>query len=225
MQDLRLRLLSVVETRDAQAAEHLRRMSAVTGILAERVGLSPAEVWMLREAAGLHDVGKLTVSSGILRKAGPLDTAERAAIERHTITGHQILSGCQTPIFRLAAVIALSHHERWDGEGYPFGLRGEEIPFPGRIAAVADVFDALLSTRPYRAALDLGEATEIMRDGCASHFDPFVVDALLEDVPGAVRARSSAGDPERAFPGPLPAGVGAAGGRGRPQLVHLIHSR
>jgi HD-GYP domain-containing protein (c-di-GMP phosphodiesterase class II) len=144
---------------------------------------------MVRAAASLHDIGKLMVSTSVLWKSGGLDPAERAAVERHTVAGNQMLRRADTPIFRLAATIALSHHERWDGEGYPLGLRGTEIPWVGRIAAVADVFDALLSKRPYRPALDLDQAAAALQDGRGSQFDPDVIDALFSDLGGALAVR------------------------------------
>jgi response regulator RpfG family c-di-GMP phosphodiesterase len=186
------RVLAAFEVRDPGAAAHVQRMAAVAGLLADRLAMSASEVWMIRVAASLHDIGKLTVNAGVLWKPGTLTAAERTRIEGHTIAGHNMLSGADTPIFRLAATIALTHHERWDGDGYPLGLRGVDIPPAGRIAAVADVFDALLSARPYRPALELAEATTAIEDGRGSHFDPEVVDALFSDLGGALAAREGA---------------------------------
>jgi putative two-component system response regulator len=183
------RVQGAFEVRDGAAAAHVHRMAALAGLLAERLGMSPSEAWMLRAASSLHDIGKLTVSAAILWKPGALTAAERAAIERHTVAGHQMLSEADTPIFRLAATIALSHHEHWDGNGYPLGLRGAEIPRAGRIAAVADVFDALLSDRPYRRAFDLDRAAAALQDGRETQFDPEVIDALFEDLGAALAAR------------------------------------
>lgn len=188
-----LRLLDRVhgafEIRDGEAARHVHRMAAVTGLLAERLGIGPSESWMIRTAASLHDIGKLTVSAGVLWKPGALDAAERIAVERHAIAGHRMLSGVDSPLFRLAATIALTHHEHWDGNGYPQGLRGTEIPLAGRIAAVADVFDALLSERPYRPAFDLDRAASALQDGRGSQFDPDAIDALFSDLGEALAAR------------------------------------
>jgi putative two-component system response regulator len=176
------RVHDAFEVRDEAGAGHVHRMAAVAEILARRLGLGASRALMIRVAASLHDIGKLTVSAGVLFKRGPLDPAERALIERHPLTGHQMLSEVDSPIFRLAATIALTHHERWDGDGYPLGLRATEIPLAGRIAAVADVFDALLSRRPYRPALELDETVATIEAGRGSHFDPDVVDALLGDL-------------------------------------------
>lgn len=183
------RVHDAFEVRDGEAAAHVHRMAAVAGLLAERLGRGPSEAWMIRTAASLHDIGKLTISAGILWKPGALDAAERAAVERHAVAGHQMLSGVDSPLFRLAATIALTHHERWDGDGYPHGLRGTEIPQAGRIAAVADLFDALLSERPYRPALELDQAAAALQDGRGTQFDPEVIDALFNDLGEALAAR------------------------------------
>jgi putative two-component system response regulator len=183
------RVQAAFEVRDEAAAAHVQRMAGVAEILARRLGLPASQALMIRAAASLHDIGKLTVSAAVLWKPDRLSPAERAAVQRHTVTGHQMLREVDSPIFRLAATIALTHHERWDGDGYPLGLRGAEIPLAGRIAAVADVFDALLSDRPYRSALDLDQAAKVLDDGRGTHFDPDVIDALFSDLPGALAAR------------------------------------
>lgn len=183
------RVHDAFEARDGEAAAHVHRMAAVAGLLTERLGLGPSEAWMMRAAASLHDIGKLTVSAGVLWKPGALNAAERATVEGHTVAGHRMLSEADTPIFRLAATIALTHHEHWDGDGYPVGLRGTEIPPAGRIAAVADVFDALLSERPYRPAFGLDRTAAALQDGRGSQFDPDVIDALFEDLGEAMAAR------------------------------------
>jgi putative two-component system response regulator len=133
----------------------------------------------------MHDIGKVAVSDSILLKPGPLTDDERQQIQGHAEIGHTILAGSGSVLLELAASIALSHHERWDGTGYPHRRRGEEIPLEGRIAAVADVFDALVSDRPYRSAMTVDEALAVIHAGCGTHFDPDVVDALdvtLNDI-------------------------------------------
>ena len=120
----------------------------------------------------MHDVGKIGTPDEILCKPGPLTVQERAEMERHTVVGHEILAGAESELLRLAATIALTHHERFDGSGYPTGLDGEEIPLEGRITAVADVFDALLSERSYRPALGVEEAVAVIRGGSGTQFDP-----------------------------------------------------
>jgi putative two-component system response regulator len=146
----------------------------------------------------MHDVGKIATPDEILRKPGSLTAAERTVMERHTTFGHQILAGSKSRLLQMAAAIAITHHERWDGNGYPHGLEGEQIPIEGRIAAVADVFDALLSHRPYRSALSWDDAVVLMREGRGTHFDPRVVDVLLENLE-EIRALRIATEPS-----PLP---------------------
>jgi putative two-component system response regulator len=118
----------------------------------------------------------------VLLKPGPLDHDEREHIERHAEIGHRLLSGSDSELLETAATIALTHHERWDGTGYPYRLRARDIPFYGRIAAVADVFDALTTNRPYRKAMPVEAATQLMGEQRARHFDPDVLDALVEDL-------------------------------------------
>jgi HD-GYP domain-containing protein (c-di-GMP phosphodiesterase class II) len=187
--DLLARVHDAFEVREGEAAAHVHRMAAVAGLLAERLGLSPSEAWTMRAAASLHDIGKLTLSAAVLLKPGALNPAERAAVQRHPVAGHQMLSEADTPIFRLAATIALTHHEHWDGNGYPIGLHGTEIPQAGRIAAVADVFDALLSDRPYRPAFGLDRTAAALQSGRGTQFDPDVIDALFENLGEALAAR------------------------------------
>jgi putative two-component system response regulator len=157
-------------------------MAAVAAFLGRRLGLEPEHVLLLRAAAPMHDVGKIATPDGILQKRGPLTPEERTEMERHAAVGHQILDGSDSELLQMGAEIALTHHERWDGKGYPRGLSGEEIPIEGRIVAVADVFDALLSDRCYRPGMPLEKAVAIMREGSGGHFDPRVVDALLDHL-------------------------------------------
>ncbi len=183
------RLAKAIEMHDAETGEHVNRMASVAAYLGERLELGRDRVLLLRTAAPMHDVGKIATPDGILRKRGPLSVEERAVMELHTSVGHQILSGSDSELLQMAASVALTHHERWDGEGYPQGLRGEEIPIEGRIVAVADVFDALLSDRCYRPAMPLEEAVEIMREGRGTHFDPAVVDSLLDNLEQVLAVR------------------------------------
>jgi putative two-component system response regulator len=130
----------------------------------------------------MHDIGKVGVPDSILHKTGPLDDGERDRMRRHTTVGGEILAGSQSPIVRMAEEIALTHHEHWDGSGYPNGLAGEEIPLAGRICAVCDVFDALLSERPYKEPWRVDEALAELRRESGTHFDPKVVDAFMRIV-------------------------------------------
>lgn len=172
-------LSKAIELHDFSTGEHVDRMAKIASYLATRLGLDPERVDLLRVAAPMHDVGKIATSEEILRKPGRLTPEEREEMQRHTEVGHEILADSESELLRLAATIALTHHERYDGTGYPRGLRGEEIPLEGRITAVADVFDALLSDRCYRSALTADEAIEILKEGRGTQFDPQIVDHLV----------------------------------------------
>lgn len=170
------RLARAVESRDAGTGMHVDRMSGLVYRLARALGWSDDDAETLRLASLLHDVGKIGIPDELLLKDGPLSADERLVIQTHASIGHGILAGADSELLRLADVIAWTHHERFDGSGYPRGLAKAEIPMPGRIAAVADVFDALTSDRPYRAALPEHEALATMRADCG--LDPAVVDVL-----------------------------------------------
>lgn len=173
------RLSRAVEYHDGATGTHLERVGAYTADLATAFGLPPAQVELLRLAAPLHDIGKIAVGDTILRKTGMLTDQERHVMERHTDIGRDLLGGSGSDLLELAATIAWTHHERWDGSGYPRGLEGEKIPLVGRIVAVADVFDALSSDRPYRPRLSVDEALAWIIDGSGRAFDPAVVDAFV----------------------------------------------
>jgi putative two-component system response regulator len=176
------RLSRAVELRDAETGGHIERIGENTALLGARLGLDRDTVNLLRAASPMHDVGKIGIPDEILLKPGKLTAAEREVMERHATIGWQILSGSDSDLLNLAASIAFTHHERFDGSGYPHGTRGDQIPIEGRLVAVADVFDALTHDRVYRPAYGLEEAVEIMRLGRGSHFDPDVLDVLLRSV-------------------------------------------
>lgn len=179
------RLTGAIEMHDPETGHHVYRMASTAALLGERLGLDPDLVLLLRAAAPMHDVGMIAIPDGVLRQRGPLTASERAQMESHTTVGHEILAGSESELLRLAATIALTHHEWFDGNGYPRGLSGEEIPLEGRIVAVADVFDALLSDRPYRPTMTTEQAIELIVEESGAHFDPDVVEALvgsLEEV-------------------------------------------
>jgi PAS domain S-box-containing protein len=180
------RMAKAVELHDAEGGRDVRRTAEIAAYLATRIDLSEEQVMLLRAAVPMHDIGKLAVPESILRKPGPLDERERAEMERHTEIGHRILADSDSELLQMAASIALTHHEWYDGSGYPRGLTGEEIPLEGRIVAVADVLDALLSDRPYRAAIAPGQAAAMIRQGRGIQFDPEVVDVLLEHLDEAI---------------------------------------
>jgi diguanylate cyclase (GGDEF)-like protein len=176
------RLADAAEFRNAETGRHTERMSRYCELLARRLGLDEERCDLLRAASPLHDIGKIAVPDEILLKPGPLTPDERRTMEGHTEIGYRLLSGSSSEVLDVAATIAWTHHERWDGKGYPRGLSREAIPLEGRIAAIADVFDALTTDRVYRAALSVREAIELMRTGRATQFDPFVLDLFLELV-------------------------------------------
>lgn len=196
------RLSRALELRDAETGGHVERIAEGSALLAGKLGLGRRRVELIRAASPMHDVGKIGIPDEILLKPGRLDPSERNSMERHALIGFRILSGSDSDLLDLAAQIALTHHERFDGSGYPCGLRGEEILFEGRLVAVADVFDALTHDRVYRPAYALDEALEIMHTGRGTQFDPDILDALL----GSVGDFTSIAD-ETSDPRPLAAAV------------------
>jgi PAS domain S-box-containing protein len=182
-------LAKAIDLHDSPTGEHVNRMATIAAFLSARLGLDVGHVELMRAAAPMHDVGKIGTPAELLRKPGPLTAAERIEMQRHTVVGHEIFARFESELSRLAASIALTHHERYDGGGYPQGLVGEEIPLEGRITAVADVFDALLTDRSYRPAMSVEEAVAVIREGRGTHFDPPVVDALLDHLPEALALR------------------------------------
>jgi putative two-component system response regulator len=182
-------LARAAELRDHETGQHIERVSRSCELIARRLGLSHDRCELLRIASPLHDIGKIAIADHILRKPGPLSADERRVVETHTVLGHSILAGSREPLLQLAAEIAWTHHERFDGGGYPRGLKGDEIPLAGRIVAVADVFDALVSDRVYRSALPVDDVVAAMRVARGSHFDPDALDALLTAIPEALEIR------------------------------------
>jgi len=183
------RLCIAVEARDPDTATHIADMSGLCRLTARQLGLPPERCELIRTASAMHDVGKIGIPDQILLKPGPLSPSERAVMERHAEIGYRILGGSSSELLQVAATIAWTHHERCDGGGYPRGLAAEEIPLEGRIAAVADVFDALTRDRVYRPRLHPREALAMLAEGRGSHFDPDVLDAFLAVVPDLAEAR------------------------------------
>jgi putative two-component system response regulator len=173
------RLSKAIEYRDPQSGPHIDRMSRICGVLAESLDLDPD---VMRVASRLHDIGKIAVPDAILLKPGPLAGDERAGMQRHAEIGHRLLRDSGIALLDVAATIAWTHHERFDGSGYPRCLAGEDIPAAGRVAAVADVFDALITDRVYRPARSVEEAIATIAGERGRHFDPRVVDAFLVEV-------------------------------------------
>ncbi|MGO9763670.1 MAG: HD-GYP domain-containing protein [Solirubrobacteraceae bacterium] len=174
------RLSMAVEFRDEDTGAHIERIGRFSVLLAEHIGMDADFCERLRHAAPLHDVGKVAIPDAILLKPGPLTPEERAIVETHAEEGHRLVRGSSSSILDMAATIALSHQEKWDGSGYPRGLKGEAIPIEGRIVAVADVFDALTSDRVYRKAFTIEEGVQMMREQRGRHFDPVLLDAFME---------------------------------------------
>ena len=173
------RLSRAAEYKDKDTGAHLQRMSHYAVTIAREVGMDRETVETILYAAPMHDVGKIGIPDQILLKPGKLDPEEWEIIKQHSILGAQILVGSDAESLKLAEVIALTHHEKWDGSGYPKNLKGSDIPLLGRITAIADVFDALTSKRPYKEPFSLEKAFSIIKEGRGSHFDPQVVDAFL----------------------------------------------
>lgn len=176
------RLTLAAEFKDADTGEHIERIGVYAERVARRLGMSPGDVETIRHAAPLHDVGKLGVPDHVLLKPGPLDEDEWVLMRAHTTLGAQILAGSDSSIIQMGETIALSHHERWDGGGYPDGMVGKEIPLEARICAVVDYFDALTMDRPYRKAFSVSRVLAMMKEGEGAHFDPDVLQAFFAIV-------------------------------------------
>lgn len=172
------RLVLAAEYKDLDTAAHIERIGRISGLVAEALGLPAGEVTTIRLATPMHDVGKMGVPDDILLKAGPLTAAEWEVMRKHTVMGERILVGSPSELLQLGAVVARSHHERWDGSGYPDGRAGEAIPLAARICAAADVFDALSCDRRYRDALPLEAVWSMLAAERGKHFDPDVFDAM-----------------------------------------------
>ena len=173
------RLAQAAEFHDDDTGQHTQRVAAIAASLAGVLHCTPQEIYLIHQAAPLHDVGKIGIPDHILLKPGKLTPEEFGAMKQHTVIGANLLSNGHSPVMRLAERIALTHHERWDGKGYPNGLCGEEIPREGRILAVVDVFDALTHERPYKKAWPVEDALVEIKRCVATQFDPAVVTAFL----------------------------------------------
>ncbi|MCP4295953.1 MAG: HD domain-containing protein [Proteobacteria bacterium] len=173
------RLGMAAEFRDNETGKHIERIADYADLMALEIEMPPEERMLLKHTAPMHDVGKIGVPDRILLKPGRLSKEEFQIIKLHTVIGGKILSGTNIAILEFAKEIAVSHHERWDGEGYPFGLKKEEIPLPGMIVAVTDVFDALTSDRVYKEAWSMDKTFEYMKSQKEKHFHPDVVEAFL----------------------------------------------
>ena len=179
------RLGRAAEFRDNETGLHIIRMSKISRILGLKAGMGEAEADLLLNASPMHDIGKIGIPDRILLKPGELDPDEWEVMKTHARIGADLLDGHPAPVLRMARDIALTHHEKWDGSGYPHGLKGQAIPLVGRIVALADVFDALTSERPYKPAWPLEKALDYIREQLGGHFDPHLADhflASLDDI-------------------------------------------
>lgn len=173
------RLAIAAEYRDEDTAAHLHRVSLYSAMIGRLLGLPGEQLDLLFHAAPMHDVGKIGIPDAILLSTASLSPKERAIMEQHTILGARILTGSTSPLLQAGETIALAHHEKWDGTGYPHGLSGEDIPLFARICAIGDVFDALTTPRPYKPAYSNETAFQILREGRGTHFDPRLLDLFL----------------------------------------------
>ena len=166
--------------RDSETGNHIKRVGLYSARLALAIGMDQTEADLIRLAAPMHDVGKIGIPDRVLQKPGSLTPEEREIMQTHTTVGADMLAGSESPVLRLACEIALCHHERWDGGGYPSGLKDEEIPLSARIVAVADVYDALTQPRVYRPAMPVHQVLAILLQGRGTHFDPDLIDRTQE---------------------------------------------
>jgi putative two-component system response regulator len=173
------RLTAAAEFRDNETGAHIMRMSHYSAAIARKMGLAKKPVEAIFHAAPMHDIGKIGIPDGILLKPGKLGPKEWQIMKMHPSIGASILQGSKISIVRMGGVIAMTHHEKWDGSGYPNGLKGRRIPLAGRIVALADVFDALTSRRPYKEAFSIGKSNRIIAEEKGRHFDPDVVGAFV----------------------------------------------
>jgi putative two-component system response regulator len=185
------RLMAAAEYRDDDTGQHIQRMSHYAYLVARALKLPESECEAILRASPMHDIGKIGIPDAILLKPGKLTPEEWQIMMSHTTIGGQLLSNSSSELLQLAESIALTHHEKWNGMGYPRGLKGEEIPLPGRIVAVCDVFDALTSERPYKKAWEVERALEVLRADSGTHFDPQCVEAFFQVLPDIMEVKNS----------------------------------
>ncbi|WJW74984.1 HD domain-containing protein [Thiohalobacter sp. IOR34] len=200
-QETLLRLAKAGEYRDEETGNHVVRMAKYARLIAEAMGLEREEAEIIELAAPMHDIGKIGIPDDILLKPDRLPPEEFEIMKRHTVIGYEILKDSPSQYLQMGAVIALGHHEKFNGTGYPHGLRGEDIPLSARIVAVADVYDALTSARPYKRAWEADEAFEFMQRNSGTHFDPRCLDAFHSQMERVIRIQKLLSDhPEPALP-------------------------
>jgi len=197
--DTIFRLGVAAEYRDKETANHIKRMSHYCALIAKGLGWAEEDVEMILWSSLMHDVGKLGIPDLILQKPGRLNPEERRIMEYHTIIGGNILKGTKAPVLKQSRIVALTHHEKFDGSGYPRGLKGEKIPIEGRITILADVFDALSSKRVYKEAMAEGEVLRILEEGRSSFFDPMILNVFLSRLDEVREIQRRYGDREEDF--------------------------
>ncbi len=175
-------LSSAAEFRDNETGMHIKRMSNYSALIAKKIGLSQEECDDILYTSAMHDVGKIGIPDHILLKPASLSDEEWKIMKTHAFIGYKVLSRINTDMMKKAAILAYTHHEKWDGSGYPRGLSGEDIPLEGRICAIADVFDALTSKRVYKPEFPIEKAVEILKEGRGNHFDPKLIDIFLDSM-------------------------------------------
>jgi putative two-component system response regulator len=183
----------IAEIKEWDNRTHLERIRRYTALLASGLNLPTNEVRLFSISAQLHDIGKISIPDSILKKTENLEPEEYEIAERHTVEGAKLLRGSNSVILQTAEIIALTHHERWDGSGYPRGLAGEEIPLSGRICALADVFDALTTPRPYKSEINPFKAMELIKDSRDQLFDPTLVNIFEEKFDDVLSIKRSVG--------------------------------
>ncbi|KPZ52857.1 MULTISPECIES: two-component system response regulator [Pseudoalteromonas] len=189
--DLVHRLGRAAEYKDTDTGEHIARMSQYSKLLALEFGMDEHQAELLRQAAPMHDVGKIGIPDAILLKPGRLTSEEFDHMKQHAVIGAQILANSSSPLLQLAHKLAIEHHEKWDGSGYPHGLKGEQISVEGRIVAIADVFDALTSKRPYKEAWSVEEALEHMQAQAGKHFDPHLINLFVNKLDAIIAIKNT----------------------------------
>jgi putative two-component system response regulator len=187
--DVVQRMAFLAEYRKANISSHLKRIKGYCFVLATGMGLSSTDARIIAYASQLHDIGEIELPDSLVSKSGQFTPYEWEQIKRHPFTGANILRGAPSVILQMAEVIALTHHERWDGSGYPRGLKGEEIPLGGRICGLADVFDALTTKRPYKAEIAVNDALKMIQEASGKYFDPVLVDLLAENFDRIIEIR------------------------------------
>ncbi len=190
------RLGRAAEYRDNETGLHIIRMSKISALLAESAGLSSFESQRILNASPMHDIGKIGIPDSILLKPGKLEAGEWEIMKTHAAIGGKILSGHESELLSMARVIAETHHEKWDGSGYPNGLSGDNIPIAGRIVALADVFDALTSERPYKKEWPINDAVEFIESNSGKHFDPTYTEVFMACLPRIVEIKQKYAEPE-----------------------------